>query len=206
MTKYPVITIFLASILICCSAVRAQDLRTPRIVSPQSEGPASQYLHPNADSLREADVSLLPTLWIPEPQGYISPWKLHSGLNAQLGMDISIAFGRHSGSMPVGIGTTAAIAYAMPLSERISAAGGLITRSLDFGSWRERRLSVFGMATYRLNDFVNISAFGSRTVMPKGYPRHYLPSSEETWGGAAEFSLGRGAFLQIGVSGSRENF
>ncbi len=148
------------------------------------------------------DAVLLPRLWLPEPF-YLSPWQLHEGFNAQLGMSVTAGFGKNS-PRGVGIGSNAAFVYAVPLGGRFSAIGGVAMNTMSWGSMKMRDASVFGAAAYQVNERVNVYAFGQKSLIPSGQRfRAYPGFGEDSWGGAVDFKLGEHAFLQFGVSQSR---
>lgn len=149
--------------------------------------------------------ALMPRLFMPEPF-YMSPWTLHEGFNAQLGMSVTMGFGKHA-PKGVGIGSNAAFIYALPVGQRFAVAGGVLMHTLDWGGWKTRDASVVGIAAYRLNDFMNVYAFGEKSLTPKsqrGVP--FRERGEDRWGGAVDFSLGNHVFIQFGVSQSRTTF
>ncbi len=149
-------------------------------------------------------VALLPRLYMPEPF-YMSPWQLHEGFNAQLGMSVTAGFGKHS-PRGVGFGSNAAFVYAYPLGSRLSVAGGVRMQTLDWGGWKMRNASVFGVAAYKVNENVNVYAFGEKSLTPdKRRFRNYPDFAEDKWGGAVDFKLGDHVFVQFGVSQSRMN-
>ncbi len=200
------INLFVILVLLLVSGrAMAQEVTHLRPVAQTAGTPQEGYMKPAPiDTAGLGPVELLPRLWMPEPC-YLSPWSLHEGLNAQLGMDVSVAFG-HSMRHPVGIGTTAAFVYAMPITSRLAAGAGIVTRTMDWGGWRERYASLLGVAAYRVNDYINIYAFGTKRLVPEAQMHRYGDGPAETIGGAAGFSLGRHAFLQIGVTHSRNDY
>ncbi len=150
-------------------------------------------------------ATLMPRLWMPEPF-YMSPWQLHEGFNAQLGMSVSVGLGKHS-PRGVGFGSNAAFVYAMPFGEKLAFAGGVKMQTLDWGGWKMRNASAFGVAAYKLNERMNIYAFGEKSLVPYKQRFHNCPDfGEDRWGGAVDFKLGNHVFVQFGVSQSRMNY
>lgn len=155
------------------------------------------------DSVR-LDV-LMPRLWMPEPF-YMSPWQLHEGLNAQFGMNVTAGFGKHS-PKGVGFGSNAAFVYAQPFGNRWAFAGGVSMQTLDWGGWKMRNASVFGVAAYKVNERMNVYAFGEKSLVPGNRRfRNYPDFGEDRWGGAVDFKLGNHVFVQFGVSQGRMNY
>lgn len=165
--------------------------------------PGSSALSETADTTSVG--ALMPRLFMPEPF-YMSPWALHEGFNAQLGMSVTMGFGKHA-PKGVGIGSDAAFIYALPVGKRFAVAAGVTMHTLDWGGWKMRDATVMGIAAYRLNDFMNVYAFGEKSLLPQS--QRALPfrqRGEERWGGAVDFSLGNNVFIQVGVSQSRTTF
>lgn len=149
-------------------------------------------------------VKLLPRICMPEPF-YMSPWQLHEGFNAQMGMSVTAGFGKRS-PRGVGIGSNAAFVYARSLGQRLSLAGGVRMQTLDWGGWKMRDAAVFGVAAYRLNDCMNVYAFGEKSLMPEKRGFRNCPDfAGDKWGGAVDMKLGEHVFVQFGVSQSRMN-
>lgn len=178
----------------------------------QDDAPLRRAAHPAGNAVETAELAdtaasaLLPRLWMPEPF-YVSPWQLHSGFNAQLGMNVSVGFGKHS-PHGVGIGSDATFMFAQPLGRRLAIAAGVGMHTLDWGGWRQRNASLLGVAAYRVNDFMDIYAFGEKSLVPGARRsfRNYPGFAEDRWGGAASFKLGDHVFVQFGVSQSRRSF
>ena len=69
-----------------------------------------------------------------------------------------------------------------------------------------RDAAVFGVAAYRLNDCMNVYAFGEKSLMPeKRVFRNSPDFAGDKWGGAVDMKLGEHVFAQFGVSQSRMN-
>ncbi len=189
------------SLLLVWVATSAQERQTwhkPLPVSLSADSTAQL----SADTAES--VALMPRLYMPEPF-YLSPWQLHEGFNAQLGMSVTAGFGKHS-PRGVGFGSNAAFVYAQPLGNRLSLAGGVRMQTLDWGGWKMRNASVFGVAAYKVNENMNIYAFGEKSLTPdKRRFRNYPDFAEDKWGGAVDFKLGDHVFVQFGVSQSRMN-
>ena len=190
--------VFAIFALAICAVASAQEYGYRRLPVAAGESAA-----PAEDTGMVA--ALMPRLWMPEPF-YMSPWQLHEGFNAQLGMSVTAGFGKH---MPrgVGFGSNAAFVYAMPFGERLAFAGGVNMQTLDWGGWKMRNASVFGVAAYRLNERMNVYAFGEKSLVPGGRRlRNCTGFGEDRWGGAVDFKLGDHVFVQFGVSQSRMDY
>lgn len=191
-------TVFVVFALAIFAAASAQEYGYRRL--PMAAGETAA---PAEDTGRVA--ALMPRLWMPEPF-YMSPWQLHEGFNAQLGMSVTAGFGKHS-PRGVGFGSNAAFVYAMPLGERLAFAGGVNMQTLDWGGWKMRNASVFGVAACRLNERMNVYAFGEKSLVPGGRRLRNFPGfGEDRWGGAVDLKLGDNVFVQFGVSQSRTNY
>ena len=131
-------------------------------------------------------------------------WRLHEGFNAQLGMDVTVAFGKNAPS-GAGFGQHMAMAYALPLSKRFTAAIGIYGNNFDWGSSSQREAGIAATIGYRVNDAINVYAYGSKTFFSSGtfglrgmYPPLYRFPSERI-GAMAEFKIGENASIHISV-------
>lgn len=166
------------------------------LVAPQ---PLSVPLPPFAGGLRP-DFALLPDL----AAGYGMPWRLHEGFNAQFGMSLAAAFGRHA-PRGVGFGQHAAFAYALPLTDRLSVAAGVYAAHTDWGPLRRTEGGVAGIVGYRFTDAVSLYAYAVHRFAPQETRRRYgafplfLAEPKERVGAMAEIKLGRNAMIQVSV-------
>lgn len=146
-----------------------------------------------------ADTAFYPRLYCPLPY-YMGGWQLHSGLNAQLGTSVTVGFGKHA-PKGVGIGTHAAFLYAAPLSPRLSVAAGISSQTLDWGGVKLRDAELMGVAAYKVNDFMNVYAYGAKSLLDdkrrRVYP--YPGFARDRLGGAVDFNIGGKVFIQFGV-------
>lgn len=147
----------------------------------------------------------------PYDAGYGSAWRLHEGLNAQFGLSVSAAFGKHA-PKGVGFGQSAAFAYLLPVSPRLSVAAGLYATNMDWGAWRRTDVGFAAMMAYQLTDRINLYAYGSKTFVPRAadfakrrepFPA-FLDQPRDRIGAAAEFKIGKNAM--IGVSVERTSY
>jgi len=142
---------------------------------------------------------------------YAPAWRLHEGFNAELGLSLSAGLGKHA-PKGVGFGQTAAFAYLLPLTKRLSVAAGIFANNMDWGAWRRTDVGVAGVMAYQLSDRVSLYAFGSKTFLPRenGFNRRrdpfplFLDLPRDRFGAAAEFKIGNNAM--IGVSVERTSY
>lgn len=142
---------------------------------------------------------------------YAPAWRLHEGFNAELGLSLSVGLGRHA-PKGVGFGQTAAFAYLLPVTNRLSVAAGIFAHNMDWGAWRRTDVGVAGVMAYQLGERVSLYAFGSKTFLPRenGFNRRRDPSPlffdlpRDRFGAAAEFKIGNNAM--IGVSVERTSY
>ena len=119
--------------------------------------------------------SCVPTMW---DMGWDS-WQLHKGFNAQLSLHAIAGFG--SGApRGVGFGQDAAFMYALPLTSRLSAAGGLYVSNLDWGGRNYRQAIHQGIHLLENRGNVETGARGPRVVLGfpagRGAPRGPCPT------------------------------
>lgn len=168
----------------------------------------------DADSAR----STLLTLTRPAPPFYqpwafhapalltdFDSWQLHRGFNAQLGLSVTAGFGKYA-PRSVGFGQNAAFMYVAPITPRLTVAGGLYVNNLDWGGYRQTEAGVTAMAAYRVNDFVNIYAYGSKRLTSPSrnfgfglYPYLWDNSADYRYGAGVNVKVGKAADIQLNV-------
>ena len=168
-----------------------------------------------ADSLSVPLTAPLPSLSAPSFNMYgITPfdygfatWQLHRGLNASIGMHLTISPDKYMPS-GAGFGQDAAFLYAMPLTSRLSVAGGIYASNMNWGFLKYRNVGVTGMAAYRLTDRVSIYAYGNKSLMPhRSLHAWPLPNfGEDRLGGMLNFKVGESSSISFGVEGRRNGY
>lgn len=135
-----------------------------------------------------------------------SLWRLHEGFNAQLSLSVSTAFGKHA-PKGVGFGQTGAFAYVFPLAKNLFVAAGVYASHMDWGRWRQTDAGFAGMLAYRVNENINLYAYGTKSFMPRRndflfhrdpFPA-FLDRQRDRIGAAAEFKVGRNAMIGVSV-------
>lgn len=155
---------------------------------------------PPVPGARWSDFALMPGFGI----GCDTSWRLHEGFNAQFGLSLSAAFGRHA-PRGVGFGQNAAFAYVLPLTPRLSVAAGVYAANLDWGPLRHTEGGVAGIVGYRLSDAVSLYAYATHRFAPQESRLRYgafplfLCEPKERIGAMAEFKLGKNAMIQVSV-------
>lgn len=180
-----------------CLAQDIERLQETGIAGNDTAANVLPYAGDNALYL-PGDTAFFPRLYNPMPY-YTGSWQLHSGLNAQLGTSVTVGFGKHS-PRGVGIGTHAAFLYAASLTPKLSLAGGISSETLDWGGIKLRNAELIGVAAYKVNDFMNVYAYGSKSLLDDKQRRirPYPSFGRDRWGGAVDFSLGKNVFVQFG--------
>ena len=146
------------------------------------------------------------------PYDYDDNWRLHEGFNAQFGLSLTAGLGKHS-PKGVGFGQTAAFAYVAPITNRLSVAAGVTAANFDWGMWRVTNVGLGGVLAYKVNDNINLYAYGQKSFLPRAttyqqlskmpFPIFYSAPSSRI-GAAAEFKIGKNAM--IGVSVERREY
>lgn len=138
---------------------------------------------------------------------YGSAWFLHKGFNAQLSMSITAGLGKHAPS-GVGFGQSAAFAYALPVNNRFSIAGGIYAQNMDWGAYCNTDVGFSAVMGYKLTDVISLYAYGTKSFKPKdnfrnvGYFPLYMDQVRDRIGAMAEFKLGENAAIQVSVERS----
>ncbi len=139
-------------------------------------------------------------------QGF-GTWELHKGFNASLGMSVTFSPSKYAPS-GVGFGQDAAFLYAMPLSNRVSIAGGLYASNLDWGRYNCRTIGVAGIAAFKVNERISIYAYGNKSIMPKRSPLYYptIDFNPDRLGGLVNFKLGESSSISVGVEARKYSY
>ena len=134
-------------------------------------------------------------------------WELHKGLNASVGLNVTFSPSRYAPS-GVGFGQDTAFMYAVPVSKRVSIAGGLYASHMDWGFLSYKDVGIAGVAAFKVNERISIYAYGNKSLMPQRMPYYYpLPYfSTDKLGGMVNFKLGESASISIGVEGRRYSY
>lgn len=134
-------------------------------------------------------------------------WWLHEGFNAQLSLSLSVGLGKGAPG-GVGFGQSAAFAYALPLTDRLSVAAGIYGENWDWGPARLTDVGFAASVAYRLTDAISLYAYGTKSFLPrhqlpaKGpFPLFWNPGGDRI-GAMIDFKLGGNASIQIGVERS----
>lgn len=147
----------------------------------------------------------------PYANGYYgSAWRLHEGFNAQFSLNVGAGFGHHA---PKGVmfGQHAAFAYVLPLTEKLSFAGGIYASNVEWGSWRRTDVGFAAMVAYQLTDKINLYAFGAKSFLPRDagfrfgqqpFPI-FMDEVRDRLGAAAEFKIGEKAMIGVSVEAVR---
>ena len=68
------------------------------------------------------------------------------------------------------------------------------------GGIKLRNAELIGVAAYKVNDFMNVYAYGSKSLLDDKQRRirPYPSFGRDRWGGAVDFSFGKNVFVQFG--------
>ena len=138
--------------------------------------------------------------YTPTPYSGYANWDLHEGFNANIGMNISVSFGKNR-LHGVGFGQDAAFLYAVPLNNRLSVAGGVYATNMDWGNYNYRNVGFTGIAAFKATDRITIYGYGNKSFMPRRIaPAYPLPNfTPDKFGGMVNFKVGESASFSIGV-------
>ena len=105
----------------------------------------------------------------------------------------------------------------MPLSKRFAVAAGIYANKMDWGAFNDREVGLAAAVQYRVNDAVNVYAYGAKSFFPNGrnrqlrynfltgyatpapLPAYFWGIPSERFGAMAEFKLGKNAMIQVSV-------
>ena len=142
----------------------------------------------------------------PFDYGYAT-WQLHKGFNASIGLNLTFSPSKYAPS-GVGFGQDAAFMYAVPITERLSVAGGLYASNMDWGFLRYHTVGIAGVAAYKLTDRISIYAYGNKSFTPQRPPYYYpLPNyAPDRLGGMINFKVGESSSFSIGIEGRKNDY
>lgn len=104
-----------------------------------------------------------PAWLMPMAFGGWNSWRLHRGLNVQLGASVFAEFGKgaHSGA---GFQENIALMYAMPVNDRLSVAVGGYLNNINYtgSNWRDAGLSA--VVGYRFNEHWEAYVYGQKSI------------------------------------------
>lgn len=135
------------------------------------------------------------------PGVYGGFWPIHQGLNAQIGMELSVGWGKYA-PRGVGLGQNVAAVYAQPLGKRLVIAGGIFATNMDWGNYHQTEAGVGAMMSYRLTDRVSLFAYGIKSFAPHDdsqcfAPRIFAPNMGDRIGVGADFKIGNAASITV---------
>lgn len=139
-------------------------------------------------------------------------WQLREGFNAQVGMNVSTAFGKYAPS-GAGFGQNIAVAYAKTLSPKWAVAVAAYGSNMDWGSWNRKEMGVSAVVRYKANDWLNLYGYASKNIHEKGAfspfdyglapyyalggPYYMMGNPSTRVGATAEFKLSERAFISV---------
>lgn len=139
-------------------------------------------------------------------------WQLREGFNAQVGMNVSTAFGKYAPN-GAGFGQNIALAYAKTLSPRWAVAVAAYGSNMDWGNWNRKEFGVSAVVRYKANDWLNLYGYASKNICEKGafspfdyglspyyalgHPYYPMGNPGTRVGATAEFKLSERAFISV---------
>ena len=190
--------------LACAAHVSAQEaatavkdsVRTEMEMKADTLGVPLEISVPRADAVPFGMYGIAPFDY-----GYAS-WELHKGFNASIGLSVTFSPSRFAPS-GAGFGQDAAFMYAVPLTGRLSVAGGLYARNFNWGFIHCRDVGFAGVAAFKVNERISLYAYGNKSFMPKRAPYGWLMpgSAPDRLGGMVNFKLGESGSISFGVEG-----
>ncbi len=95
-------------------------------------------------------------------------WDVHDGFNANISAGVMCGFGHNNPYRGAAFFTSVEGLYAVPVTDRLTVAGGLgYTRYTGWGQ-SQGTLDIFGMANYRFNERLDATLFASHSFGPMG--------------------------------------
>lgn len=134
---------------------------------------ASVVAPASADTSLAVRPSVVPPLSISPEQRmtFTTPggwWDVHEGLNANISAGVVCGFGHSNPYRGAAFFTSVEWLYALPVTDRLTLAGGLgYTRYTGWGQ-SQGALDIFGMANYRFNERFDATLFASHSFGPMG--------------------------------------
>lgn len=118
---------------------------------------------------------------------------LHQGLNATVGMNLRMAFGKYA-PQGVGFGQNLGLTYLHPLNKRLTLAVGLYANHLQWDNYDHTAMGVSAQLAYAVHPRISLSAYAMKrlTNTPTFSYLDYSPfcvDPKERYGVAVDFKI-----------------
>lgn len=132
-------------------------------------------------------------------------WRLHKGLNVNIGASVFAVFGKHSHYKGAGFGQNISMMYALPLTNKLSVAvGGYFTNtSWSHDSYRDAGLNA--VLGYKFNEHWEAYLFGQKSLTSKRMPLplYDMNGLGDRIGAAVKYNFNPSFSIQVSVSASQ---
>lgn len=150
------------------------------------------------------------TLWSPtSPFGWGTPWDIHEGFNAQIGLGVMVGFGKNNPFRGASLYQDLSLLYAKPIDNHWTLAlGGTLSHFMLYGKSTFAG-NIFALANYKIDDHWSASIYASYNHMPQGTAFLYGIHTPETMyfnenfariGGEVTYRFNNNISVSVGLS------
>ena len=161
------------------------------------------------------DGRMMPLGYYPmSPYGWgaFGTWRLHKGLNINLGASVFAQFGRHARN-GAGFAQSFSAMYAMPLTDKLSLAVGGYINNVYWHHDASRETGLSAVLGYRFNDHWEAYLYGQKTITSNRlipYPLYDMGWMGDRIGAAVRYNFNPSISIQVsmehGVNPGHDNF
>ena len=127
-------------------------------------------------------------------------WRLHRGLNMNLGASVFAAFGKGAPS-GAGFGQNLSMMYAMPLTDKLSVAVGGWVNNVYWAHDRYTDAGLSAVLGYRFDDRWEAYVYGQKSLVnkPVAYPFSTMHDLGDRIGAAVKYNFSPSFSVQVSV-------
>lgn len=137
----------------------------------------------------------------------IDSWRLHKGLNINLGASVFAAFGKHAPN-GAGFGQDLSLMYAAPLTDKLSfAVGGWLSNAY----WAHDRYTDAGINAvlgYKFDEHWEATIYGRKSIMNNPVPYHFRSMQElgDRIGASVRYNFSPSFSVQVSVEAGQMKY
>lgn len=134
-------------------------------------------------------------------------WRLHRGLNVNLGTSVFASFGKGA-PKGAGFGQDLSLMYAVPLTNRLSLAVGGWVSNVYWAHDRFTDAGVSAVLGYKFDDHWEAYVYGRKSILNKPMPYKFATMGElgDRIGAAVKYNFSPSFSLQVSVSAGRSEW
>lgn len=164
------IAVLLAVMMVPTCLMGQEMVDTIAASAPAEVKADTLMMAPEAIGMRVAS----PMPYAPVIGSYLSPymWQLHEGFNAQFGLTLAAAFGKHA-PHGVGFGQSVALAYVHPLTKKFYFAVGLTASHMAWDHNQFNEVGIGALLGYRVSERLDLYAYAEKNLLTNRSDHYY---------------------------------